>query len=212
MILDKEKIIFVHIRKTGGTSIEHSFNHDADKKPSLKHCPIKYFKREYPKKFKEYFKFTVVRNPWDWLVSRYFWNRDRPDFPNHQKLFDYPFEEFIDRLYCNTTALGGGDIYKGETLNKNEPWLEEALKSQVSRISIEGEIAVDFIIRFENLQKDFDKACEMTGITKRKLPHKFKTKHKHYSAYYTPESKRMVEEKYYEDIVEFDYQFETPLF
>jgi len=189
MILDKQKIIFVHIRKTGGTSIERSFNHDADKKPSLKHCPIEYFKREHPKKFKEYFKFTVVRNPWDWIVSRYFWSR------YHQRLFDYSFEEFIDR------------IHNGETLNKNEPWLEEALKSQVSRISIGGKIDVDFIIRFENLQQDFDKACEIAGITKRKLPHEFKTKHTHYSTYYTPKSKRMVEEKYHEDIVEFNYQF-----
>ncbi len=175
MILDKEKIIFVHIRKTGGTSIEHSFNHDADKKPSLKHCPIKYYKGEHPKEFKEYFKFTVVRNPWDWLVSRYFWSR------YHQRLFDYTFEEFID------------NVYRGESLNKNQPWLEEALNSQVSRISIEGKISVDFIIKFENLQKDFDKVCEIAKITKRKLPHKFKTKHNHYSDYYTPKLKGLLE-------------------
>ena len=41
-----------------------------------------------------------------------------------------------------------------------------------------GKLIVDFVGRFETLQKDFNFVCDKVGITPQELPHNNKTKHK----------------------------------
>lgn len=41
--------------------------------------------------WRNYLKASIIRNPWDREVSRYFWERDRPHVPNE-------FEEFIEKV------------------------------------------------------------------------------------------------------------------
>jgi|SRR5215468_8444806 len=78
MISDRHRFIFVHINKTGGTSIEKVFEPDADQtNVAFKHARAAFYRREFPEQFRDYFKFAFVRNPWDWLVSRYHWSRDQ---------------------------------------------------------------------------------------------------------------------------------------
>lgn len=67
MILDKHKIIFVHINRTGGTSIEKFFNSKLHDHSCAQHILAEVGKE----KWNEYFKFSIVRNPWDRLVSAY---------------------------------------------------------------------------------------------------------------------------------------------
>ena len=66
----------------------------------------------------------------------------------------------------------------------------------------------DFIGRFESLQKDFEKVCEIIEIPKRDLPKTNTSKHRHYSTYYNKETKKMVAEAYKQDIELFGYGFE----
>ena len=192
MISARHKFIFVHVNKTGGTSIEKAFDGDADQRDvEYKHASAAFYKRKFPDQFRAYFKFAFVRNPWDWLVSRYHWSRD------HQGLFDYSFEEFLRRLR------------KRIRLSEQAQWLEsEALRPQLERLMIRGAIAVDFIGRFESLQTDFDKICATLQIERRPLQQVFVTKHAHYSEYYGDESRRLVEEIYGSDIAAFGYRFE----
>ena len=62
----KKKSIFIHIPKTAGTSILKSLGGWAGD-----HCSYREYLQASPTKFKEYFKFCFVRNPYDRLVSTY---------------------------------------------------------------------------------------------------------------------------------------------
>jgi Sulfotransferase family len=192
VISNIHEFIFIHINKTGGTSIEKAFQPDADQVDVRhKHAPVAFYKLTFPDQFRTYFKFAFVRNPWDWLVSRYHWSRDR------QHLFDYSFDEFLTRLK------------KRIRLSQTALWLEdEALKPQLDRLTIKGAIAVDFVGRFENLQSDFDLVCCRLQIEPRTLQHVHKTHHAHYADYYSDENRKIVEQLYAADIATFGYRFE----
>ena len=191
MINHEYKFIFVHINKTGGTSIEKMFESDADEKNiPRKHAPIAYYRRKYPLKYLTYYKFGFVRNPWDWLVSRYHWSRDK------QQLFGYDFEEMMNRMD------------RGIALADDAPWMEEeALLPQFSRLSIRGKLAVDFVGRFEHLQADFETICARIGRPPEELPHVFASGRAGYVDYYDDRTRAIVERLYRDDIEAFGYRF-----
>jgi len=188
MISHRHRFIFVHINKTGGTSIEKVFKPKADQRDvRLKHAPVGEYKQRFPDQFDSYFKFSFVRNPWDWLVSRYHWSRYR------QRLITFEFPEFLVRVER-------GDL--------PEPWMTEAVAPQIDRITIDGTIAVDFVGRFERLDDDFDHVCSVLRLEARPpLSHVFKSDHAFYADYYDDETKATVERLYAADIEAFGYRF-----
>ena len=71
MICHKNKYIFIHIPRTGGSSIEHTlYGQDwwlVDRKS--KHLIASTAKKVYSEYWDDYFKFAFVRNPWDRMRS-----------------------------------------------------------------------------------------------------------------------------------------------
>lgn len=191
MISERHRFIFVHINKTGGTSIEKVFEPTADARDVRhKHASLADYRKEYPRAFRDYFKFAFVRNPWDWLVSRYHWSRDR------QKLFDFAFAEMLRR------------IERGVPLSADARWLETgALVPQCRKLSLRGRIGVDFLGRYERLQQDFDLVCERIGHPRVALPHVFASEHRRYTEYYDDASRAIVARVYADDIRVFGYRF-----
>ena len=192
MISDKHKFIFIHIPKCGGNSIGSShytgFGHN------LRQKNFKYFK-DTERKHTAQFTFTFVRNPWDRLVSSYFYlknggncKEDKTDFEN----FFIHYSSFEDML------LNWNDIFYNQI----------HFKPQWEWICDDDEnIIVDYVGRVENFQEDFNIVCDKIGIPRQQLPHKNKSKHKYYTEYYDDETKQIVAEKYAKDIEYFGYEF-----
>jgi hypothetical protein len=65
-ISDKYKLIFIHIPKNAGTAITNTLEMS-----DIGHHGWRYYKSRYPQKWVTYTKISVVRNPWDRVVSCY---------------------------------------------------------------------------------------------------------------------------------------------
>lgn len=75
MIVEKSKILFVHIPRTGGSSVEKFFDYKFNGKwntRNAQHCTLQEYSEDYD--LEDYFTFTIVRNPWDRLLSWYLWS------------------------------------------------------------------------------------------------------------------------------------------
>ncbi len=65
--MDEKNAIFVHIPKAAGTSVcEAVFG-----TPNSSHYTARCYRSDNPKKFNRYIKFSVVRNPYDRIISAY---------------------------------------------------------------------------------------------------------------------------------------------
>ena len=71
MIIDKEKLIFVHIPKNAGSAIKSLFFEKDELETPFKHKTINEIKKENPKEYNSYRKFAIVRNPYDRMISWY---------------------------------------------------------------------------------------------------------------------------------------------
>lgn len=74
LVDDNHKFVFIHIPKTGGVSIGHMVHRDTIKKVLPPHSKLSYFRDNVPNysDYDGYFKFAVVRNPFDWILSHYY--------------------------------------------------------------------------------------------------------------------------------------------
>ena len=70
-----------------------------------------------------------------------------------------------------------------------------------------GNIALDFVGRYESLQADFDFVCRQVGLDAVGLERKNASKHKPYAAYYDDELRTAVNHVYQDDLTRFDYGF-----
>jgi len=91
-----KKCIFIHIPKTGGTSVEQ-FIRDQDRNDiqylgvrnnrSMHHMTASQLKLELlPTQYNSYYRFSIVRNPYDRLLSEYYWSPVLGHKKGHTKL------------------------------------------------------------------------------------------------------------------------------
>ena len=148
------------------------------------------YQKPYESEYDDYFKFTIVRNPWDRILSFYL-NKI------HGK--DVYTENYSSFSECKTLRDTISIL-----MTKNLKDCDVHYQLQIECFPSDN---IDFIGRFENLQHDFNIICDKIGIPRQQLPHKNKSKHKSYTEYYDEETKSIVAEKYAKDIEYFGYKF-----
>jgi len=227
MICHKRKIVFIHIPKCAGTSIESALGHSRGGQlrgsqdhrslrmlvqpipwrkalTSKDHCQellrrLKYSRKQHQNarnqlqlsaaQYAEYFKFTFVRNPW---ARAYSWYknvvRDSVQQTNLGVPADIPFADFLYRF-------AGSGMLKPQLY-----WLRD----------FDNRLPFDFIGRFELLQQDFEKICDLLSIDHIELPHQIKGGGQNeYQQAYDKDLIRFVGEVFAEEITEFGYSFST---
>lgn len=207
----KNKILFIHIPRTGGSTVEKCFNmyRNANmlygrkvinnKLYALQHLTFsEHIKLKYVSRMDEYFKFAFVRNPWDRLLSAYSFQC------RNGKKFD--FSTFISVSYEYIKE-------KRFLLSVNE---YDTLKQKygISLVHVIPQInfirhkdyELDFVGKFENFKTDLKYILDLFNINCN-IPNVNKSKHKHYSKYFTDKMIDMVNEMYKEEIELFDYYF-----
>lgn len=141
------KIIFIHIPKTAGSSIEHLLRDEG--KYELDFIGVRngrsthhYMGIELKMILKElyptYYKFSFVRNPYDRLISEYFWCR----INNVGHKFNKTFDEFLDYVE---------DVIKNKKFFK--PIENDHFIPQYSFLFFNNKLIVNNIFKYEDLEK-----------------------------------------------------------
>jgi hypothetical protein len=186
VICHQKRCIFIHIPKTAGTSIEH-FIKDNNKNHleligvlnnrSMQHYTAQELKNIYPVVYNNYYKFSIVRNPYERLLSEYYWTpvpdlgfksgRNKADFLYHVidivKNNKYNENIYYDHLapqysfICNNKKqLVIDQLFKYEDLE----WVSSYLKKKL-------EIESDF--PYLNKSKSLIKKDDWTPNQKEKI-------------------------------------------
>lgn len=219
MISTNENFLFLHVPKTGGTSVAEALlpfadevittqkgHHDGDKNFGLqhpqygtgKHTTLATYKRLLePDVYESLFKFTILRNPWDRMISFYFsphrcnveWDRNRfAAFVQDQ----LPFRHYIDSTTWRRRI--------SERLGRLSP----GLVSKIRPLDAE----LDYVVRFEHLNEDFQSLCSHLDLPCDGLPVKHSSDREHYSNYYDSRLKRLVSKRFKEEIHFGKYSFD----
>ncbi len=201
MISLQKHFLFVHIPKTAGNSIQTALrDYSEDQLVALrkeqdgierfglrnpnynikKHSTLAEYRDALGnEQFRNLYKFTCVRNPWDRMVSYYFTPTQSPETWDRKK-----FRKMISKIISVADYL---------RLDEDE---EDPFTN------------VDYIIRFENLAEDFRTVCEKVGISAATLPRYNRSNREHYSKYYDDELRELVRTQFAAEIERFGYTFE----
>ena len=207
-ISDSHEFIFLHMRKSAGTSMREilsplciprrkgKFAHvksramlewNYQKYAFRTHAEISVAQQRMPKEiFNRYFKFVFVRNPWDRLVSEYEFLLRNTDHARHTRVKKLGgFRQFIEMQIPRRSAY------------------------QVNMLcDRRGVVLMDFVGKFENLHDDWQTICHRIGIPHQNLPLKNTTNHRRYQDYYDHESQQLVRKHWAREIDLFSYSFD----
>lgn len=216
LLSNKYRFLFVHIAKTGGTSVRaaleplrwrdpayypmfvcsklsHLMGHRiAAKFP--RHAKVIAAREMLPKDvFDSLFKFAFVRNPWDLQVSSFHHiQRERPEVMQGH----HDFESFLK--------------WKLDPEREYQFHIDTSIELQTDYlVDLHGHMLMDFIGRYERLQDDYHEACRRIDIRPRPLPHRRKAAGRDdYRRYYTDETSQLVADHFRRDIELLGYSFD----
>lgn len=148
----------------------------------ISHTPLKKLKFIFQDEYNNFFKFAFIRNPWDLVVSKYFW---------HKHIHKHDLEDFTQWLWQK---------YQFEL------WKTDQLHLYTH---VDGEYDLDFMGRYENIQQDFQFVCDKLCLGNLKLENEKRIyrKRKHYTEYYSEQDKQLVAKLFQQDIDYFGYKF-----
>lgn len=217
MISIQKRFLFIHVPKTGGNSIQDTlrnyseddivateeyqdgierFNVTNRQYDISKHSTLSNYKSVIgTDTYQSLFKFAAIRNPWDMMISHY--------FSPHRGAIEWDRNDFLALIRSVPTLR----YYICERSFPEEILLKVGIKKRPGPRPLDGD--VDFLMRFEHLDEDFQAVCCKLDIPFTPLPKRNASIHLHYSKYYDAKLREIVGKKFAEEIKFGNYSFEN---
>ena len=204
LIDDKHKFIFFHLFKCGGNSVRKIITFDGHREGGGAHANVKDIKKMLyvhgqKEKFDNYFKFAIIRNPFDWMVSTYYYIRFIKGNRFNEAVTLLPnFQAFIP-YYVNVMMKEEGVPLGG---NKCETPLQFISDD-------DGTVLVDHIGKMEEIDKEMAHIQKQIGLKQQGVPVVNVSPHKgkDYKKYYNAESIALIRKYFAEDLEYLEYDF-----
>ena len=194
-ISDKHKLIFIHIPKNAGTAITNTLE-----MTDIGHHGWQYYKSRYPQKWDSYTKISVVRNPWDRVVSCYeyakmeesYWHATKGKARagkhlDYDLLKDSSFENCLDILKNTPQKL------------RHQGWA-----NQSNYIYNGNKLMVDYVLDVNEIDSKLSEILNQ----KINIPKINVSNQNNYKDYYTnKEMTNIVLDRYKTDLLNFNYEF-----
>ena len=191
VISEKHNFIYIAVSKTGTTSVHNAFSNLDDETLFIERLNEKRTDRVNQSLYKH------IKGP---ILKK--------EIKNYNKYFKFtfirnPWDRLVSWFRSHDRRMNPGWLSRS-----NLEKIPEYFWDNQSEWIFEGDSClVDFVGRYENFQEDFNVVCDKIGIPRKQLPHKNKSKHKHYTEYYNDETRQIVAENYAKDIEYFGYEF-----
>ena len=213
MIVSYEhNFIFVHIFRTAGRSFTKAL-----KQKGLEEIPGQTHRHHTALEIKalvgdecwnESFTFAVIRNPWERLLSQYLYHNQT--IRQFKARHGQKPTKVARRTQRNMRKFRNFDAFIHWFAMKEEvnEWTRHKLTQSEFLFDDSGEQLVDYIMRFENLEPDTRVLEEKLGF-EIDLPFINYQPHRHYSEYYTDETRDIVADVCRHEIEQFGYTWST---
>ena len=191
IISHKYKTIFIHVHRTGGTTIGNLLIEEMGTKVETisQHGNAKTEESALLEAHPNYFTFGFVRNPWDRLLSWYSRLYEPADTKIGIKETRRDFEAFL-------IGLAKNDHDDAFHMNQLDYFTDKNGKPHFDKIG-----------RFESFETDVIDIFETLGHDIHRIPKLNVTSEKRYQDYYTDVAQKTISEACRGDIAQFGYQF-----
>jgi len=184
---DRLRSIFIHIPKNGGISVENALFGS-----KVGHKTLRQFEAHDADRYRRYFKFSIVRNPYDRLVSAFHFLRH-----GGRNLRDRAWAE---ANLCNTQTFAEFLHQLSEPRFAASVLRWQHFQPQYQFVTnFEGALALDFVARFEQIDAQFGQIAIHLGRSDIQLPHDNRSPRADWRSYYNEQSLKQVGELYATD-------------
>ena len=200
MIIEKYKTIFIHIPKNAGSSIKNYFKYSSSYNT---HRTIDQIKQENPEAYNSYRKFAIVRNPYDRMVSWYFYLKKEMEKEHLKGDWRWKSGEYFASNFKEWVKYPMGDHYPKWKIS-NTSNSKDLIKCNISLLSPQYAWIDDTvnILKYENISKDLNNFFE----EQIDIPIFNNSKHEYYLNYYDKDSLDIVYDRYKQDFDKFNYK------
>lgn len=191
IISDKHKLVFFHIPKTGGSSITKLLIEKYKGKPYYdKHCNVDWGMRLLGNR-RNYFKFSIVRNPFSRMVSWY--NHLVEERKADKEIIDPRNFYYFLEYYRKTKEHSKMEMFQYD-------------QNQFDFL-IPDKSNLNYIIKLESIDKQWKDICDIKKMRYYKVPHERKGIEIDYREYYDEKLVAYMQNIFRIDLEYFDYDF-----
>lgn len=196
MLSLQNNFLFVHIPKTGGNSIQrilHNYSEDR--------IAVKYSHQDGIERFG--------------ISSPNIPSSKHSTLAQYKNMLDSNIYDALFKFSCVRNPWERLISFYFSPHHGNQKWDREKFKNMIkSTLGIfhylslkETKLDLDFILRYENLQQDFDVVSDKIGLPKTKLTHINQSKRSEHTKYYDDELVELIKLTFKQEINYFEYDY-----